>query len=371
MLEKKEVIVEAGNYEQAVAKALNILGTTKTKVDITVIAQQKHGLLGFGKKSITVRVITKPDLNQILDHILEVGDGSGLEKKVSVNYPEEVSSNTVVSKDGSISIVDEVVIVKDPAGGGRFPVIHPVDGTVISVNGAAIHEPTVVNSQDSVIIEPIITQPSQTIDILVSEDKLTAYLLIQRVAYQNFIVEDSPVAQVLKPRVTSNSMVWPEPLALTEILAKIEQNKISSGLDSSALESALNDSESPETKVIIARGKPAVNASGGEITLKINQGSTINSLNPYGEGLIVSVEAGAVIAVKSNHVLGEPGGDVYGVAIQPEKARDVEMIARQGTKVIKDGTVVVAAITGRVIIEGKDKNILVSFPFTPSMVMWI
>ncbi|MHB1167268.1 MAG: flagellar assembly protein A, partial [Carboxydocellales bacterium] len=337
MLEKKEVIVEAENYDQAVAKALTILGTTKTKVDITVIAQQKHGLLGFGKKSITVRVITKPDLNQILDNILEVGDGSGLEKKVNINYPEDISSNNVVSKDGSISIVDGVVIVKDPDGGGRFPVIYPVDRTVIRVNGAAINEPTVVNSQDSVIIEPIITQPSQTVDILVSEDKLTAYLLIQRVAYQNFIVEDSPVAQVLKPRITSNSMVWPEPLALTEILAKIEQNKIGSDLDSSALECALNDSESPETKVIIARGKPTVNASGGEITLKINQGSTTKNLNPYGEGIIDSVEAGAVIAVKSNHVLGEAGVDVYGAAIQPGKSRDVELIAREGAKVIKDG----------------------------------
>lgn len=377
MSEAKEVIVEGETYEQAVAKALKLLNSTKNKVDITVISQQKTGFLGFGKKPIAIRVVKKSNLNIMLDEVLDLGDGQGLEKEVKVGLPrdsavtdrfakesftKESYAKEVVPKDGWAAIQQGAIIVKNPEPGGRFPVIYPAKDSQIIVNGVPINEPTVVSSEDLVLIETAASQAKQSIDIMISQDKLTAYLIIQREGCQHLNIEDAPETQVLKPRVTTARVIWPEPPSLVEIEEKLEQSGIRYGLDRTAIESALSNLESPETKVIIARGKPPVDASGGEITYKINQASPTKNLNPYGEGLIDSVEAGAVLAVKNGQVYTETGMDVYGVEIPDRGSRNVELIAREGAKVIRDGTVVVAAITGRVIVDGKDKNIFSVVP---------
>lgn len=358
---QQEVVVEAENYDEALAKALKILGTTKKKVSVEVISTQKPGLLGFGKKSVILRVTPIPDLTQLVDEILGVDEKPA--GRTENSQPRvEYSAEAVEATDGSVTIKDGVVLVTDPQLGGRFPVLTPNENTIITVNDVRIYEPTVVSSEDRIWVGTVQYKPEQKVEIEVSEDKLTAYLKIQRFPGREYIIEDCPPTPELKPRPRLVKAVPPDPVLRKDIETIVHMSGIMYGLDLSGIDAAIDDVDSAETKIIIARGKPPVDARDGKIILKFDQGSPMRGINPYGEGLVNSVEVGTVLALKTPPVRGEAGMDIYGTPIPPREAVDVELLAKDGVQIVQNGRAAVALIAGRTVVEGKDNNIFRVIP---------
>lgn len=361
MSDQKEVTVEAENYDKAVAKALKILRTTIKKVSIEVISTQKSGLLGFRKSSVVIRVTPLPDLTHLVDEILSANENFA-DQTEKLQPQAECFTEAVKGTDGSVSIKGGVVIVTNPQLDGHFAVITPNENIITMVNDVRIYEPTVVSSEDQIWVGTAQHKPEQKVEIEVSEDKLTVHLNIKRFPGREYVIEDCPATVELNPRPRLVRVVPPDPISRGGIETMIQMSEITYGVDLSGIDTAITDVDSTETKIIIARGKPPIDAQGGKIDLKFNQGAQIGRVNPYGEGVVDSVEIGAVLAVKTPPIRGEAGMDVNGTPIPPREAVDVELQAKDGVQIVQHGTVAVALIAGRPVVEGKNNNIFRVIP---------
>ncbi|MFZ3172876.1 MAG: FapA family protein [Carboxydocellales bacterium] len=268
----------------------------------------------------------------------------GTEKlQPQVEYLAEADEAT----DGSVNIKDGVVLVADPQLGGRFPVITPSENTIITVNDERISEPTVVSSEDHIWVGTAQSKPEQKVEIEVTEDKLTAYLKILRFPGGEYIVEDSTHTLELKPRARLIKVVPPVPVTRKDVETIAQMSGITYGLDLTDIERAIDDVDSAETKIIIARGKPPVDVRSGKIVLRFNQGSPIWGINPYGKGLVNSVEEGM---------------DIYGNPIPPLEAVEMKPIAKDGAQIVQNGTIAAALIARRPAVERKHNNIFRVIP---------
>ena len=325
------------------------------------LSQRRNRAYWVLEKSVILRVTPVPDLTQLVDEILGVDEKPA--GRTENSQPRvEYSAEAVEATDGSVTIKDGVVLVTDPQLGGRFPVLTPNENTIITVNDVRIYEPTVVSSEDRIWVGTVQYKPEQKVEIEVSEDKLTAYLKIQRFPGREYIIEDCPPTPELKPRPRLVKAVPPDPVLRKDIETIVQMSGIMYGLDLSGIDAAIDDVDSAETKIIIARGKPPVDAKDGKIILKFDQGSPIRGINPYGEGLVNSVEVGTVLALKTPPVRGEAGMDIYGTPIPPREAVDVELLAKDGVQIVQNGRAAVALIAGRTVVEGKDNNIFRVIP---------
>ena len=79
----KNLEVSAGTVEEAIQKALEQLGVSREKVEVTVVKEGKHGILGLGGEE--AKVIVRP---------LE-----GVSEEVSEKVPEEVSEEVPENVD--------------------------------------------------------------------------------------------------------------------------------------------------------------------------------------------------------------------------------------------------------------------------------
>jgi len=62
--QRKSIEVEGGSVDEAIKKALKILGASKDDVDVKVVSEEKRGLFGMeGEKPAKIRVTLKKNKN--------------------------------------------------------------------------------------------------------------------------------------------------------------------------------------------------------------------------------------------------------------------------------------------------------------------
>jgi uncharacterized protein (DUF342 family) len=175
-------------------------------------------------------------------------EGTGASPSVShsMNTDYEVS-------DGYIKVEHGKIIVGNPTNGGQFPTIKANSPVKLLVDGQEIRKETKVSSES--VVEWKIEENS-LFEVSVSEDKLEAYLTINRIQRCAWLLEQKTPSLNVTLTAEEDLNIILEIVNLQDILTIVENMNIKMNLDVAAIQAEiLQPSFKP---IIIGRGKAPV-----------------------------------------------------------------------------------------------------------------
>lgn len=278
-------------------------------------------------------------------------DSSSSEKKAE--HPNRKPS--AKQHDGSIEIANNHIIIRDPQMNGAKPTIAPSEHVKIKVNQQWVDEPTKVCSTDTLEWE---LNPPPLFEIVVSEDKLQAYLHVKSLErFEWRLKNQMPLKHlILAFEEDKNSIV--ETVDLFKIMSELEKMKITANVDLPAIQTELANPSF--TGVLVAAGKAPVPSEDASLEIYFseqleNQFFEISGSIDYRNHLkIPSVKRGEVIAKKIPAKVGIPGYDVYGNVVVPNAPKDILIIAKKDVQLREDG-ILIALNEGRPRVTGPEK----------------
>lgn len=276
-----------------------------------------------------------------------------------LDYKDEVNNGSaLISSDKIISIVDNRIVLKvDPID--KFPVIRSDKKVNLYVDGKKREGPIIVSNEVEITIETIDQSPHSSVDIKVTNDKLKAYLIINKQVGKRLrpILIKDPYNEVDFVITTKEEvLVDDNKIDQEEIIEKIRELNIKFGLNNQAVLQAV---ENPGKKFLIAEGKPPVESIDARIDYvfkdsqnkeeKIKPAEVSGKIDYFGFRDTGSVKPGQVLAVKKPAVYGKPGINVLGEEIPVQEPKDIEWNIGDGVTIIGDKAV--ALKSGRPVID--------------------
>ncbi len=264
-------------------------------------------------------------------------------------------------RHGWIRVSGNAIAIRDPADGGKFPVIRAAAPVRLKINGAVADKACPVSSADLIHWE---IDESPLFEIHVSEDKLHAYFqLNSKERYAWRLVDCEPAPEVVIAAEEDKNIVL-ETVHLEDVVNQIEQMSIKSNLDFASIQQELVH---PTYKpLIIAQGKAPTAGKDAQLEIYFsphveNQFFEVSGAVDLRNHLnIPSVKRGDVIAKKSPLVDGIPGYDVNGNVIIPAPPKDIMIHVKPNIE-LRPGGELIALREGRPrITSGKIKTVDIS-----------
>jgi len=166
-------------------------------------------------------------------------------------------------------------------------------------------------------------------NLVISEDKLKAYVSVEGESNQSLTVED--LKDFLKEKGISHGLV-----------------------DDSVIREYLTQEGGQKEPLLVAEGDPPRPGKDAQVTLffeketaQIGKESARGAIDFKDKGKINQVKQGALLAEKVPLVKAEPGMDVYGNTVAIEAARDIYLHSGPGTEKSADGLKIYAKNGGR------------------------
>ena len=260
--------------------------------------------------------------------------------------------------DGSLEIRDGDVLFTPPRGFGRYPIIMAGDNVEIYINGNKIVTPSVVNDNDSLEIKTLDTEPSVNLEISLTKDKMKAFLIVKKKIGKKYALIDCEPMQKVKVIASCVIEEKPAPIRYEDVMETLQNKGVVFGIQEDAILKAVQDIAG-EITVEMATGLPAVKSADASIMYNFqDEDWSETAKNPYGDGKILSVSVGEIVAIKRPPVQGEPGIDVTGEPILARIPKDVPILYKDGVELINEGTVAVATRSGKPVLEGYGKKYL-------------
>jgi uncharacterized protein (DUF342 family) len=277
------------------------------------------------------------------------------------DYKDEVNNGSaLISSDKVISIVDNRIVLKvDPID--KFPVIRSDKKVNLYVDGKKREDPIIVSNEVEITIETIDQSPHSSVDIKVTNDKLKAYLIINKQVGKRLcpiLIKDPYNVVDFVITTKEEVLVDDNKINQEEISKKIRELNIKFGLNSQAVSQAI---ENPGKKFLIAEGKPPVESIDARIDYvfkkqdsQTNEGKTkptevSGKIDYFGFREISSVRPGQVLAIKKPPRYGKPGINIFGEEIPVQEPKDIEW--NIGERVTIIGNKAVALKSGRPVIN--------------------
>lgn len=263
--------------------------------------------------------------------------------------------------DGSIEIRNGELLFTSPRGLGRFPLIMAGENVEIYINGSKIETPSFINHHDKVKIKTLDTEPSVTMEIRLTEDKLKAFLYVKKNFGKRYTIINCKPMQKIK--VIARCVIEePATIRYEDVMEALRNKGVVFGIQEDAIMKAVQDTAEEITSEI-ATGLSPVECADASIMYNFQDEDRNETVkNPYGDGRIHSVSIGEIVAIKRPPVPGKPGTDVTGVPVIARMPKDVPILIKDGVKLVNDGTVAMATRSGRPVLEGYSKKYLSVHP---------
>ncbi len=338
------IVIKADSLEKALKKARAELNASQENLEFKVVSREKHGFV-FQKETVVIKARKKePDLEQVLADVL--------------GNSEHLPEPPVISADGSIEITAGKVKVKNPQKGGKYPAIEPGQNVTVTVNGELISKAAIVSAEDIIKIDVCNPEPSVELDVEISEDKLNAFLVINRRFGKKLQVKDCPPCVQARVTAEVTETVPPRKISPREVMELLKEKGIVYGVNESAISRLLESEREGTERGLIAAGHPAEPGKDAWIEYVFNRKTDNLPVNPYSDAVDMSVEVGEVLAVKRPPREGKAGKNIFGEPLLPNPPKDAEILTGEGVKLVQNNTVAVANIAGRPVLEGNRQKVL-------------
>ncbi|MHB1405124.1 MAG: flagellar assembly protein A, partial [Desulfitobacteriaceae bacterium] len=260
-------------------------------------------------------------------------------------------------QDGWVSIKNGQVIVCNPQGLGKFPTLSPDKNVQIFLNGEKIVRNAFTHEGDRIELQPLNTEPSLALEVKLSSDKLKAFLQVRKKPGKRYVVEDFPPTGEATVKASIAQVIWPQ-LTFEQVRDLLHQNQVVYGINEEAIRQAV-ESEEENLNIEVAAGQAPTSPQDSRIVYTFqNSGMSQVNTAPYGQGQLLSIAIGTVLAVKSPPEAGKAGMDVTGEIIPPRPPRDEPILIKKGVSLIQNGAVAVAAVSGKPVLEGSNPKYL-------------
>ncbi|HHW40367.1 MAG TPA: DUF342 domain-containing protein [Syntrophomonadaceae bacterium] len=158
------------------------------------------------------------------------------------------------------------------------------------------------------------------------------------------------------------------PVTREAVLKALEKEGVVFGIDYAKLDEAIQEAN-PNVRVVVARGKPAVDGKDAEINYSFPLEKT--PLKPvelengrvdyYNLNLVHNIKEGQVLATKTPATQGEAGYTVRGNKLLPRAGRDLPIRAGKNTQLTADGMSLKATTNGHVVIQDGRINVYTTY----------
>lgn len=252
---------------------------------------------------------------------------------------------------GQAWVKDGKILVEDPSEGGRPATVTPCRGVILYVNGSKVLEKTPVTGQDEVVAEPEQHEEPGKLAARISPDGLAAYLDLTAAVVTRYTVDDRGPETDL---VLSVSPVTERrcPLDMDGLIRRLADNKITYGVKREVIQSILEATQ--DGSYLIAEGDPPGETTNDQIDIVFEREvdvekdkSSATKINLLDMHEILSVNEGALLAVRLPGVQGARGRMVIGDFISAPKPVVLELGAAKGARLSPDGNSAFAAHQGR------------------------
>lgn len=258
-------------------------------------------------------------------------------------------------QNGSVMLSNGQVIVRNPKGLGKFPTISQGTNVEVLINGEKITGTVVVDEGDHIEVQVVNTEPSFSLDLKISKDKMKALLTLRKKPDKRYAIEDIPSSLEVCISAKCGQEIWPE-VELQQVLDVLHENKVIFGIREDAIHEAVAF-QGKEISIVAAVGQGPTEVQDSQIVYTF-QKQVSNQDSHFQSGKVLSVSIGEVLAVKQPPVAGYPGIDVTGETVSPRQPKDEPILIKGGVRLINDGTVAVATISGKPVLEGSVRKYL-------------
>ncbi|MVX64410.1 DUF342 domain-containing protein [Clostridium chromiireducens] len=216
-----------------------------------------------------------------------------------------------------------------------------------------------ITSKDKITYTCEKTSASREVEVIISEDKMKAYIIVKYTSEVEYKIKDRDV--FLDLAVSAEVCCEKEPKHFTsdEIKKVLKENGVVYGIKEEGLKSAL---EGTAKKVLVAEGKMPINDKPSEIKLfftptqmyfpEPDSDEKVDYKNLF---RISNVNSGDKIAEIIPEVHGEDGMNVLGQTIKREYMRSLPIDATKGCKI--EGNSIISLIDGKAHIANRNVSV--------------
>ncbi|WP_203248187.1 flagellar assembly protein A [Sporosarcina beigongshangi] len=339
----KSISVKAETVEQAVEMALSILELTIEEVHVEVVSNPKRNLFGLRKMmaEVTVTQLESESLDETV------------EQYVNMEIPSEKKDDQEVV--GARILNGKIDVLFD---GDNYPVILPGKNCRVEVNYRQVLGRTILSPDDKVhvIVSDELIPPQFSIQLL--EQDMLAMLSFTPGKKVKRTIHDTEFKQVLQIEAVEEIDYYND-LKPQLIVDRLKAMGIHKGLLFPAIKK-LTEVIKPY-EIIVAKGVPPVEGLDGDLEMHIDYKEKtpgeLEKVDFRELNLILSVEAGQVIATYIPSVPGTDGVNLLGQVVAAEKVKDI--VIRPGKNVSQLGTDIVAEISGRPAVDWREKLVTI------------
>lgn len=353
----QSVLSKGKSINEAINVGLEILDTTRDKVNIEILEQGTKGIFGIGSKKSVVRLskvkknTTTPQIADLLNGMIEEGGMEGGKNSENL-YEENMKDVELDPLKGKVWVSNGRINFK--ASANHFPTITIQSGIRLYRNNLLINEGTVVLSDlDLYDIEGENVEIETKWNVTLDNQKLKAQLSIEP-GYR--IIRTIPdmdpsshleIVSIEKKEVNNT-------LSFLNVMQKLEEMGVKQGINKKEIQKAI-DTLVPFTFKVASGLSPSQGTNGWvELTVDVDmqkgpkerEDGRVDFRETF---TIPNVERGQVIGVIHPHKPGESGYTVTGEIIEPEPVYPTIFI--EGTGVVKVADKIVATQSGRPYIE--------------------
>lgn len=365
----QSIVSKGRDINEAIRRGLDILETTKEKVNIEIIQQDKKGFLGIGSKGAIVK-LTKNELTSskiVSDHIEKQLLGMIVEKeetrtKLASDISEKatpfVLDNEVL---GKVWIKDEKLFCNSSPT--HFPMVTINQGIKLYKNNELVKENTTIISEKDIYEIKVENECKETNwKITMDSEKLKVLLYVEPGYVINRRVPDISADQHIDIIVSEEKEIHNK-LDYSEVMRKLEELRVKHCFNQDEIVRAM---ETKEPGIFeIATGIQPKQGKDGWIEIKVDleiQEGPIEKNDGRVDfreiKTIPKVERGKVIALIHPPIPGQIGYTVTNEPIPAKQTLPIVLKAGKGIAVA-DGKIV-ATESGRPKIEQRGQLVKVS-----------
>ncbi|MBE6044680.1 MAG: DUF342 domain-containing protein [Clostridium thermopalmarium] len=272
---------------------------------------------------------------------------------ISVEVEEEKPKENI---NGSISIKDGKIVVKNPKEGGNPACINPNKEVKVFVNGEEIKNKVEVFESSKIEFFFDENTAERKLDINISPDKMKAYINIYYIPQNIYDIEDSEEVHELTPKLRLKEQIFPPIYTVEEIKEQLRLAGVKFGILESVLE-GLTELKNVNN-LLVAKGQEPLDATDDILDLKFDKNEdkklvedNRGRIDYKSIGYVNTVKKGQVLAVKIDGREGKDGIDVKGGVKRHKIAKRIKLKAGEGCE-FKDENTIVASIEGKPSISG-------------------
>lgn len=319
------------SLDECIKEACKALGIKEDRLEYEVIEEKR----GFFKKKVT---------------ILVKGLGTNNEKDVEKNNESKKQEEN--NKNGTISIENGKIIVKDPEDDGECAILIPSAQVKLIVDGEEKRSKAnikIENKIQTIIEEGPVAQ--RKTDISINSSKMEAHITIKYISKTIKKLQDQPESKVVMLKAENADVEYPPIYTKDEILSVLKENNIVYGILEDNLAKCF-DKKGVEY-LLIAKGQEATNDLDDVLDVKFKAKNSKEfdedskgTVDFKSIGFVDSVEKGSIIAIKKEGAIGIDGTDILGQPIKKKSGKKIIIKVGDGCE-LKDDNTVVASKSGK------------------------